>query len=151
LTITSPNGTVSTLGPLTDNSIASGSPGVVGLKNSGTVTNWTGGSLPKNVAYLNGEQEFQGTQHIYGGALEVGTMPSATTRTALTNGFVYARGVQIGNAGSQLPATVTVANGTAALGTGAIASGTCASAVTVRGAGIATTDEIDWTFNSDVS
>jgi hypothetical protein len=78
-------------------------------------------------------------------------MPTTTTATALTNGFIYARGVQVGNAGSQLPVTLTVANETAALGTGAIASATCASVVTVAGTGIATTDALTWSFNADPS
>jgi len=45
----------------------------------------------------------------------------------------------------------TVATGTASLGTSAISSGTCATVVTVAATGVATTDVITATFNSDPS
>jgi hypothetical protein len=47
------------------------------------------------------------------------------------------------------PLTVTIASGTASLGTSSISSATCATAVTVAGAGIATTDAITFNFNGD--
>lgn len=45
--------------------------------------------------------------------------------------------------------TTTIANGTAAMGTGAISSGTCATVVTVSATGVATTDAIAYTPNTD--
>lgn len=45
--------------------------------------------------------------------------------------------------------TQTIANGSAALGTSAISSGSCASPVTVSTSGVATSDVIQATFNSD--
>jgi hypothetical protein len=45
--------------------------------------------------------------------------------------------------------SVIVAKGTSALGTSAIASGACATVVTTAATGTATTDIIDWGFNSD--
>ena len=45
--------------------------------------------------------------------------------------------------------TLTIAAGTAALGTSSISSGACASAVTVSASGVATTDNIQTTFNAD--
>lgn len=43
----------------------------------------------------------------------------------------------------------TIAAGTAALGTGAISSGTCATAVTASATGVATTDTVQYTPNTD--
>lgn len=148
LTSTSAAGVTTTLGPSTDLGLTRGAPGIVSLKNSGRLVNWTGGSLPKNSASVTTEQEFVANQHI-NGALTVAAIPFTTTGTALTKGTIYAKAVQIGAVGAQLPATVTVASGTATLGTGAIASGACAKAVTVAATAVATTDVIQATFNSD--
>jgi hypothetical protein len=49
----------------------------------------------------------------------------------------------------QTGTTQTIASGTSALGTGAISSGACASAVTTSATGVATTDAIIASFNSD--
>lgn len=45
--------------------------------------------------------------------------------------------------------TKTIASGTAALGTGAVSSASCATVVTVSATGVATTDNIQTTFNAD--
>lgn len=47
------------------------------------------------------------------------------------------------------PVTATIASGTSAMGTGAITSGTCATVVTTAAAGVATTDAIQSSPNTD--
>lgn len=71
--------------------------------------------------------------------------PTAPIAGPLAGGTLYANNVLI----NALPATVTVASGTAAMPTSAIASGVCSTVVTVVATGVATTDTIQSTFNGD--
>jgi hypothetical protein len=64
----------------------------------------------------------------------------------LGTGVATALAVNTGAAGAM---AVMAAKGTAALGTAAIASGANATTVTVAAAGVATTDVIDWGFNTN--
>lgn len=50
-----------------------------------------------------------------------------------------------------VPITRTIVSGTSALGTSEIASGACASIVTTTATGTATTDVIEWGFNTRIS
>ena len=164
--ITSAGGTVTTIST-TDSAFTGGAPGIFDARNTGGLTNWTGGSLQKNAAFVTEEQEFNGHQHINNGALTVGNFPTASTGTALVNGEVYAQaGYTDQSVSASLPICtdankkytttscnipIRIASGTATLGTSPINSGACAKVVTVSATGVATTDVITAGFNADVS
>jgi hypothetical protein len=73
-------------------------------------------------------------------------LPISTGVTGLGSGVAAMLATAPGAAGG--PST-TIASGTATLGTAAIASGDHAAVVTVAAANVATTDCIQWGFNSD--
>lgn len=73
-------------------------------------------------------------------------LPISTGVSGLGTGVATALGNTIGAVGG---VSATTASGTATLGTSAIASGASATVVTVSAANVATTDVINWGFNSD--
>jgi hypothetical protein len=79
-------------------------------------------------------------------AANVTITPAVGSITGLGTGVGTALAVNTGSAGA---VGVVVAKGTAALGTAAIASGANATTITVAAAGVATTDVIDWGFNTN--
>ena len=86
------------------------------------------------------------------GALTTGVL-YCTTGSSICTPSTKAIGTGSGQvaAGDHVHAgmTSTIASGTAALGTDAIGSGDHATLVTVAATGVATTDVINWGFNSD--
>lgn len=92
-TATSPTGVVTTI-TSADAANTSGAPGITAFQATGTVTNFTGGSIPNNVAYVTspmGEQQFNGDQHINNGALIIGNYPYFSDGS-LTNNQIYSQG-----------------------------------------------------------
>jgi hypothetical protein len=76
--------------------------------------------------------------------------PAFTTSVA---DILYYPHIGIGKSGAAVLGIVgyaqTIASGTAVLGTSAISSGACVAAVSVAGAGIATSDTVEFSFNGD--
>lgn len=73
-------------------------------------------------------------------------LPISTGVSGLGTGIASALAINTGSAGAP---GILIAKGTSALGTGAISSGACATVVTTSASGVATTDTINASFNSD--
>lgn len=74
------------------------------------------------------------------------SLPVSTGISGLGTGIAAALAVNTGAAGAP---GILIAKGTSAMGTGAISSGACATVVTTSATGVATTDTINASFNSD--
>jgi len=111
------------------NAVTSG--GALGTPASGTLTNCSGLPVSGIVAST--------TLSLGVGTIELGAA-SDTTIGRVSAGVIAVEGVSLGR---------VIGSGTAALGTSAISSGASATVVTVAATGVATTDVIDWGFNTN--
>jgi hypothetical protein len=129
-------------------------PSIISNDSSVTLDNWSGGNLHP-IGQLDTEQDWTQPQHF--STVTIGaTNPIAGTLTygSLYNNSWTPSSPLCSDANSSAVTsgcgiTITIASGTASLGTSSISSATCATAVTVAGAGIATTDAITFNFNGD--
>jgi hypothetical protein len=92
--VTSATGVVTSLSN-TDANFPTGNPGVTFFNaNGGSLTNFTAGTIPNNIAYVTttlGEQQFNGINHFMGPTI-FGNYPGVSTGSGLTNGNLYIQG-----------------------------------------------------------
>lgn len=136
-------GTVTLTVPATSGTILQSGTAVTVAQGGTGIASGTSGGVP----YFSGSTSIASSAALAANALVLGGGAGAAPATTTTGtGVVTALGVNTGSAGAF---GVIIAKGTSAMGTSAISSGTCASVVTTSATGVATTDVINWGFNTD--